>query len=236
MIKTRIFAVLCFLLFSVVFIFNTESQDNFDIRTIDPTDMVSPSENERAMTAYSIGTYLMHQNRLDEAENFLKEAISLDPAFVDAMDHLGIVYRRQNRLAEAEEIYLRSIALNDRNRVPFINLAVVYRLQGRLNDAFQMYRHVVITHPDDPEGYFGIGTIYYIIDDYDNAMPFFDMAINLYLRLNSALVYNAFLYKGMIYFNTGNYDDAVVYLEEARKGNPNNETIEWALNEMKSSR
>jgi tetratricopeptide (TPR) repeat protein len=207
---------------------------NLNIKPIEPSEIVSPSENEAAMMAYNIGTYYMRENRLSDSEKFLKEAIELDPAFVDAMDHLGLVYRRQNRIEEAEKIYLKSIELNDKNRVPFINLAVVYSIQGRLNDAFQLYRHLVQIFPDDPEGYYGIGEIFYMVNDYENAMPFFDKAIELYIDLNSPYVYDAFYYKGMIYYYIDKYDEALKFLEEARKVNPNNKTLENTIIEIRS--
>jgi len=210
--------------------------ENMDIRTIPPTDMVSPTKNERAMIAYNIGTYLMYQNRLTEAEEYLKEAVYLDPEFVDAMDHLGVVYRRLNRLRESEEMYLRSIELNKINKVPFLNLAVVYRLQNKLNEAFQLYLHVVQTHPNDPEGYYGMGEMFYIVGNYETSHVFFDRAIELYIEMNSTLVYDAFYYKGMIYYRTGDYDRALMYLTEARKGNPNNATLENAINDIMNSR
>jgi tetratricopeptide (TPR) repeat protein len=207
--------------------------ETLNIKPIEPVEMVSPSENEAAMMAYNIGTYYMRENRLIEAERYLKEAVDLDPVFVDAMDHLGLVYRRQNRIEEAEMIYLKSIALNDRNKVPFINLAVVYRIQGRLNDAFQLYRHLVQIIPDDPEGYYGIGEIFYIVGDYENSMPFFYKAVELYIDLNSPYVYDAFYYLGMIYYEIEDYDEALKYLQEARKGNPNNEALENTIDEIR---
>lgn len=235
-----------FVLISMFFVNNTgiiNAQDNqnryqteygiLNIKPIDPTAMVSPTENEEAMMAYNIGTYYMRENRLSEAEKYLKEAVDLDPVFVDAMDHLGLVYRRQNRFEEAENIYLKSIRLNDRNKVPFINLAVIYRIQGRLNDAFQLYVHLVQIIPDDPEGYYGIGEILYIVDDYENSILFFDKAAELYIELNSPYVYDVFFYKGMIYYYVEEYDEALKYLEEARKGNPNNETLENTIKEIR---
>jgi Flp pilus assembly protein TadD len=102
--------------------------------------MIAPSKNEQAMTAYTTGSKFLKENRLDEAEKYLKEAIELDPLFVDAMDHLGMVYRRQNRLDDAEQLYLKSIAINDKNPVPYQNLAVVYRMKNRLDDAFELYK------------------------------------------------------------------------------------------------
>jgi tetratricopeptide (TPR) repeat protein len=213
-----------------------QSEINNQIKPIDSVDMVRPTANAQAMTAYNMGTILLYQNRLDEAEKLLKEAISLDPEFVDAIDHLGLVYRRQNRMDEAEKMYLRSIELNKENVVPFINLAVIYRLQNKLNEAFQLYRHVAQIQPNYPEGYYGIGEIFFIVGNLENAMAFFDKAIELYNEVNSPTVYDAYYYKGMLYYYTEEYEEALTYLEEARKGNPNNETLKNTINEIRNKK
>ena len=216
--------------------YNTENE-SLDVKVVGPpSPIVAPSENQRAMYSYSLGSRLLRENKLEEAEKYLKEAIDLDPLFVDAMDHLGMVYRRQNRLPEAEEIYLRSIEINKENKVPYLNLAVVYRLQDRLGDAFRLYRILIQLNQDDPEGYYGIGEIFYIVGDDGNAMSFFDTAIELYKNLNSRYIYDAYFYKGMIYYRMNEYDEALSYLEEARKGNPNNATIRNTINEIKRKR
>jgi tetratricopeptide (TPR) repeat protein len=236
--------IVCIFLFNITSILNAESQDDqslyttenesLEIRTIDPVPLLYPTENEEAMVAYNAGTHLMSQNRLNEAEELLLKAIELDPTFVAAIDHLGIIYRRQNRLDEAEAMYLRSIKINSMNVVPFLNLAIIYRIRGRINDAFQLYRHVIKTHPNNPEGFFGIGAIFFDVGNYEYSMVFINRAIELYMELNSSLIYNAFYYKGMIYFRTGDYDEALFYLEASRRGNPNNEPlVEQTINEIK---
>jgi tetratricopeptide (TPR) repeat protein len=211
-----------------------ETDDN--IKLIGPSAMVAPTRNEQAMIAYKQGTEFMYANKLDEAENLLKEAIDLDPLFVDAMDHLGRVYRMQNRLSEAEEIYLKSIEINDRNLVPYQNLAVVYRLQNRLNDAFELYRKMIDIDADNPEPYYGMGELFYIVGDYENSLLLFDKALELYFKLNSSLVYDVFYYKGMIYFALGNYDEALRYLEEAKKGNPDNKSLQNTIDEIRNKK
>jgi tetratricopeptide (TPR) repeat protein len=62
------------------------------------------------------------------------------------------------------------------------------------------------------------------------------MAIELYLSLNSPYVYDAYFYIGMMYFRLNNHEQALRYLEEARKGNPNNATIENTINEIRNTR
>jgi tetratricopeptide (TPR) repeat protein len=203
-----------------------------NIKLIDPVPMVAPSKNEKAMSLYTLGTRSLEENKLGEAEKYLKEALDLDPLFVDAMDHLGMVYRRQNRLHEAEEIYLKSIELNNENTVACQNLAVVYRMQNRLNDAMEMYKRMMRIDSNNPEAYYGIGELFYIIGDYEASMPYFDKAIALYIERNSPLVYDACFYKGMMYFNMNKYDEALKYLREAQKGNPNNAIIERTISEI----
>jgi tetratricopeptide (TPR) repeat protein len=215
---------------------DSEGDQSMDIKSDFLNPIVAPSENEQAIFAYNIGTQHLMENNLDDAEKYLKEAIDLDPLFVDAMDHLGMVYRRQNRLFEAEEIYLKSIEINEGNKVPYQNLAIIYKTQNRLNDAFELYKTMIKIDQNDPEPYYGIGGLFYMVGEYENSMIFFDKAIELYININSPYVYDAFFYKGLIYYRMNEYDEALKYLEEARKGNQNNETLERTINEIRNKK
>jgi tetratricopeptide (TPR) repeat protein len=216
--------------------FSTEAE-NMTIKVVGPEQaIVAPSRNEQAMQAYTTGTIFLRENNLNEAEEYLKEAIELDPLFVDAMDHLGMVYRRQNRFDEAEEMYLRSMGINDKNIIPYQNLAIVYRIKNRLNDAFELYKKMIDIDEKNPESYYGIGELFYMVGDYEKSIPFFDKAIELYIEQDSTVVYDAFYYKGMIYYRMNNYDEALKYFEEVQKIDPNNQTLEKIINEIKNKK
>jgi tetratricopeptide (TPR) repeat protein len=245
--NTILVAIISFILLSCATAKNIEDTDipseylteteAMNIKVVGPEQaIVAPSKIEQAMQAYTMGSRFLSENKLDEAEKYLKEAVNLDPAFVDAMDHLGMVYRRQNRLDDAEEMYLKSIEINDKNLVPYQNLAVVYRLKNRLNDALELYKKMITIDENNPEPYYGIGELFYIVEDYERSMPFFDKAIELYISQNSMVVFDAFYYKGMIYYRMNKYDEALKYLEEAQKGNPNNATIERVIDEIKNKK
>jgi tetratricopeptide (TPR) repeat protein len=197
-----------------------------NIRTVDADEVVEPTKNEKARETYNMGTNLLNENKLDEAEKYLKESIDLDPIFVDAMDHLGIVYRRKNNLRKAEEIYLKSMEINKENKVPYMNLAVIYIQQNRLNDAFELYKILIQIDKDDPEPYYGIGDLFYEIGNYENSMPFLDKAIELYINQKSPYVYDAFCLKGKIYYKIGGYDEALKYFEQVEKGIKDDKMIE----------
>ena len=180
--------------------------------------MIAPSKNEQAMEKYLTGSQFLEENKLNEAESHLKEAIALDSLFVDAMDHLGMVYRRQNRLQEAEEIYLRSIGLNNKNIVSYQNLAAVYRIQNRLRDALELYMKMIEINEYNPEPYYAMGELSFTVEEYENSMKLFDIAIKLYMESNPLNVFDAFYYKGMIYFKLKKWDEALYWLEAAQKG------------------
>jgi len=129
---------------------------------------------------FTEGGRLYFENRLDEAEKYLKKAIDNDPLFAGAMDLLGMVYEKQNRLPEAEEIYLRSIEIKNTKKLPYKKLANLYVLQGRLDDAFELYVKIIQLDKNDPEGYCGIAGIFRTDGNYQGASIFYDKAIELY--------------------------------------------------------
>jgi len=229
-----------FLFINTTFIFSQNDQsvyitdnENITITTMDPDPMISDPINEKAMAAYIRGSQFMHQNRLNEAERFLKEAIELYPDFVDALDHLGIVYRRMSRFEEAEQMYLRSIAINNTNRVPYLNLAIVYRIMNRANEAFALYNRVIEINPNDPEGYYGTGELHFGLKNYELSLQFFNKAIELYTAIDSPYVYHAFYYKGMTLYYLKNYEEALKYLEDVQKANINIEGLTRTINEIR---
>ncbi len=213
---------------------NTGTQYAEDAKFIPPTDMVSGTQNKEAMKAYNKGSQLMYAGKYNEAEPYLKKAVNLDPDFVDALDHLGIVYRRQNRYEEAEEVYLRSISLNETNIVPVMNLAVVYRNMNRLEDAFEMYIKLTKIDPDNPEGYYGIGELFQMVEGYESSILFFDASIELYQQLGSDLVYDAYYYQGLNYYYLDEYDYALEYLELAREYHKGNKQLQELIDNIKS--
>jgi tetratricopeptide (TPR) repeat protein len=208
--------------------------DNIKIAGHSP--VVSPTKNAQAMEAYNRGTQLLHENKLDEAEKYLTEAITLDPLFVDAMDHLGLVYRRQRRYDDAEAIYLKSIETNKNNTVPYQNLAIVYSLQNKLNDALEQYKKMIEIDPENPESYYGIGELFYMVRDHETSIMFFDEAIKKYAAQSSTLGFDALTYQGMNYYQLKKYDEAFECLEKVQKVNPNDEKINKLINEIRRLR
>ena len=197
-------------------------------------EMVSPTENVEAMEAYNIGTYLLQQRNFPEAEIFLLRAIESDNLFVDAMDHLGLVYRNLERYNDAEYWYLKSIEINPDNLVPYINLAIVYRFQGRLEDARQTYIRAQRIDQNDPEPYYGIGVLYQMAGQYRFSIEYISAAMYIYNERNSLLIFNAFYIQGNNYYYLEEYDEALRFLKASLIYHTDNISIQNRINEIEN--
>jgi tetratricopeptide (TPR) repeat protein len=213
----------------------TNGNDPADAKLLLNQQLIAPSENREAMLAYYNGSMALEENKLSEAEDYFQKAIALDPLFVDAMDHLGIVYRRERQYKKAEGTYLKSIETNKNNAVPYIGLALVYRDQNRLKDAFALYQKTIDLFPQDPEPYYGIGELFRMIEDYSGSIENFNKAVEKYKALDSGLVYDAYYYLGLNYYDLDEYEEALTYLEYYHKAYPGNNKVSNLINEIKSS-
>jgi tetratricopeptide (TPR) repeat protein len=210
-----------------------------DIRRSEDTtfitkEMVSPTESKEAMAAYNKGTDLLRQNKFEEAEKYFLKAIELDNKFIDAIDHLGLVYRHMKKYEDSEKMYILSIEINPSNTVPYINLAMVYRLLGRYEDARQSYLKAQKIDTNNPEPYFGIGVLYQIIGMYEMSMNFINIAIQKYIEKESNLVCDAYYIQGNNYLYMDDLDTALKYFKVALIYYPKNDEILKRINEIEN--
>jgi len=63
-------------------------------------------------------------------------------------------------MEEAVSWYQRSIKIAPDNTVAIQLLAVAYKVQGKYDEAMAEFERLIALAPDDPEGYYGLGTSY----------------------------------------------------------------------------
>ncbi|KGE70843.1 tetratricopeptide repeat protein [Spirochaeta lutea] len=193
----------------------------------------SPTSQEEARVLYNEGSRLLHEGDYDGAVEQLLLAVQMDPGFTDAMDHLGIAYRRMGNLEAAEEWYGRSLEVLPSNTVAYLNLSLIYRAQGRLGDAHANYQKVIELEPDNPEGYYGMGEIFQQVEEYETSAYFLQTAIQKYLDADSEHVYDAVFLQGFNFYKLQRWEDAVRFLELAQAVHGDNPTLLQALEESR---
>jgi len=227
------FIIILFVTISTLNVFSEDIRRSEDA-TIITKEMVSPTESKEAMEAYNKGTNLLRQNKFKESEKYFLKAIKLDNKFVDAIDHLGLVYRHMKKYGDSEKMYLLSIEINPDNIVPYINLAVVYRLQGRYEDARQTYLKAQKIDANDPEPYFGIGVLYQMVEMYETSVDFINIAIQKYIEKDSNLVCDAYYIQGNNYLYMDEFDVALKYYKAALIYYPDNDEIQKRIKEIEN--
>ena len=84
---------------------------------------------------------LADQNmRLQEAQDLIKKAVSLEPNNYAFLDSLGWVYYRLNRLNEAEQQLTRSLQLSAKDPTIHDHLGDVYFKQGKIKEAIAQWQ------------------------------------------------------------------------------------------------
>ncbi|MDR0664761.1 MAG: tetratricopeptide repeat protein [Helicobacteraceae bacterium] len=203
----------------LVFVVRLCAEEPIEPKFILKDPIVKP-DDEDAVKAYRIGTAMLQEDRALEASKYLLRAIELEPTFVDAIDHLGVAYRKLNMYDKAEEVYKQSIKINPENVVPRLNLALLYQLSGRLNESIQAYEEVSRLAPDDPEPYYGIGSVYQSQSDYNRSITYFDAAIARYAATKSDLIYDAYMNQAENHYQLKSYEKTLEFCKEINRRYP----------------
>jgi Tfp pilus assembly protein PilF len=175
------------------------------------------TDNKEAKRLYDTGSGYLRNNNLKDAEQYLLNAIKIEPGFYEAMDHLGLIYKRQNRLTEAEEIYLKSLAINKNNVIPYMNLAGIYRSQNKLQEATEFLLRAIMVEQEYPEPYFQLAEIFQAVKQFEVSTSYAKIAVELYLEdgNNSDEIYYAYRMQGVNYLETYKFREAVENFEKA---------------------
>lgn len=88
------------------------------------------ADADAARAALQRGLTALEQNELAPALTDFQRASKDDPGNIEAVNHLGLLYRKLNRLPEAEIALQQALALDPARAVAWFQLAQVYGLQN----------------------------------------------------------------------------------------------------------
>jgi len=116
-----------------------------------------------------------------EAVEEYEAALELDPDNVDVMTNLGVAYYQLGQPSMAIDIYNKAIAIAPEDADIRSNLAAAYVQQYEpegttepLEMALEQYQKAVELEPDLPEAHYGLGAVYMLLGQVDNAIAFFE--------------------------------------------------------------
>ena len=146
---------------------------------------VSVSDKRKALKIYDEGQDFYRDQDYPNAIKKYKKAVKIDRTFAFAWDMLGLSYRKDDQLKKAVKAYDKSIALDPAGRVPLMNKPIAYLLLEDYDNALIGYKAFIDVFPEDAEGYYGIGRVYHVIGDYENAIETMIQALIKYNAISS---------------------------------------------------
>jgi len=105
----------------------------------------------RVLTLNCYGVFLASEDRGEEAEKILRDAIKLDSADVLAFINLGNLYFNGEKVVEAKKLYLKAISFDPENSRAHYNLGLLYSDQRDWENAKMEFTKAAEFDPDDED-------------------------------------------------------------------------------------
>ena len=174
-------------------------------------------------------------------QNLLYQAISIDSNFVDALTMLSSSYGHEFLFEMATKSYGNESlydsakkycikAYEKRDQVPLkekININLIYsNYFGTPNEKLIYLKLLLDIDNQNPGVYFNLGDSYFDLNQYDNAIPEYEKALEIYKKwgLKPYWVFN-YTYLGEAYRKTGQYKKSMKTYKLADKDFPDNASL-----------
>lgn len=168
----------------------------------------SVSDHDKALKFYNEGINFFKKGNYKKALPKFKKAVKADKNFAFAWDNLGMCQRKEGKYKEAIESYNESLRLDPIGRMPLMNIPVAYEYLNDYDNAILAYKKFSEIYPKDPEGFYGIGRMYHVKGNYNDALENTFKSYLLYKEMQSpyvkdaerniAIFYNEMKDKGML--------------------------------------
>lgn len=145
-------------------------------------------------TAYeALGVFLSKQNKLDEAIALMKRLVEIDPEEIMAHTNLSIYYMQQGRIEDAELEKGEATALQFEKAIA-ANMAKkktqdqVQKNQAEREQKISMFKQVLEIDAVDQVANFGLGSVYYDLQNYGEALTPLQTVVKEYNDYSAAYV------------------------------------------------
>jgi TolB-like protein/class 3 adenylate cyclase/Tfp pilus assembly protein PilF len=167
-------------------------------------------------------------DNLAQATDMFEHALALDPQSVEAQSLLaltltgrvlaGMTNTRAADIRRAEDLIGQALAASPGSIVGHNAKAQLLRAKGRCDEAIPELETVIASNRNSPGALFALGVCKLQTGSMDETIPLEEQAIRLGPR--DPYVFNRYLVIGEVHLLQSRIDEAIVWLERARIGNP----------------
>lgn len=142
-------------------------------------EMHCNSKNHDALIAYSLGTDAFKNNDYKSAVSYLDKAIKLDSTFCDAWNNLGVACRYAGKWKSGYWALIRAIMLDTTYYVSWLNMSEHMMWANDTTNAIKSIKNLLRNSPNDYQGIFALGKLYYQLAEFDSSMKYIDLSLTM---------------------------------------------------------
>jgi protein O-GlcNAc transferase len=171
-----------------------------------------------------MGVSLLYQRRHEEALDWVKKAVELEPWHPFFQNTKGVILRRIGTPESAAECFREVLRLKPDYAEVHQNIGNIYRDEKKLREAEAWYRRALELKPDYPECFNNLGILKKEQKAFDEAIWFFEKAASM-----RATYPNPYLNLGVLYEEKKSRAKAAECYRKALKINPQIHEIRLSL-------
>ncbi len=126
------------------------------------------------------------ERRLDDAEAVYRQVFEAQPAYIDALHLLGVIYSQRGDHATAERLIRQALRESPKADTYHNNLGKALQGQGRLEEAVESYRRTLELNPSHVLACNNLGKAQAELGQWDEAVASFRRAVALRPDFNEA--------------------------------------------------
>ena len=176
------------------------------------------STNAEATALYDKAMALLTNKETESAIDCLNKAVLLDPEFIDAYDQLAAIYIGKSEYMMAKLNATKSLELYPEGYMSNLHLGNIYENIRDFATALTYYDKCTRIQPENPEGYYKSGKMYFVANDFKKSLVNALIAEKYYKKQQNLLTLDAQYLAGMSYHGLGIKNNAKKYLKKALEG------------------
>ncbi|MEL4306991.1 tetratricopeptide repeat protein [Joostella sp. CR20] len=167
---------------------------------------------------YQIGKHHLQQKQYDSVHKYAEIGLKMAPNSIDLNNLKALAYFNYGEKKEAIPYFEKLIELHQEKTYIYKSLAQCYEFMYENEKAFECYKRIVEIDNGDPEGYRGLGKIYFKEKQYDSAKINYNIAIEIQ-KIDLTPEYHAL---ANIALEEKDVKTAIGYFKKAYEQNPEN--------------
>lgn len=164
---SAVIALVCISLAARSFIVSRQKQQ---LTGLSPTELMNRSIASKREAAtkdpkdasgyFDLGTFYLDHNKIDEAEEAFKSALSIDPKHGPSLENLGFAYYQKKDYANALVYLNKAREIIPDSPTLYNTLGGVYRAQKQYEQALEAHQKAAELRQDAPDTWYNIALVY----------------------------------------------------------------------------